>query len=189
MSKRKGKSSRAILKKDIQQRLARKFLDKGFFSVPLSSEEVDLNRAQILPLGRLKRNRGNKLDIVEIVFTRRRPQFGIYFGVVPEGGVTFPWGEHLTQDEASLTDLPSIYVLYPSPLVRNHFTLASLLGIERFGPGFFSRESERAITKAVDKAIKLSDEIFSWFDAGVVGRHMGKWSNQEILELLAKKRS
>lgn len=91
MRKRGGKSLRSMLAREVQQRLTEVFLEKGFSPVPLRVEEANAEMKTAFPLGRLKRQRGSKLDVVEFQFDKyRRPRFVINFGVVPEEGIAVP---------------------------------------------------------------------------------------------------
>jgi len=116
------------------------------------------------PLGCLKRKRGTKLDVIEFQFDKyRRPRFVINFGVVPEGGVTLPWGVHLDQNVAGVSALSDAYRLYSSSFRQRWFQLA-----------VFSPRNEKAISHLVDKVIVLSNEINDWYESGAVGKHMKK---------------
>lgn len=180
-----AKSLRTLLKEDMKRRFIPVFFDKGFSLVPLPPEEKHFKL--IHPFGYLKRKRDGNIDIVEIQFDKyMSPRFVINFGSVPKEGVTFPCGEHRDQEGAGLTELPENFRLYNSFLVKNHGVLASSLGIEWFGPGFFRRKNEGAVIKAVDRAIKLSEEMFDWFETGKIGKHIVRFDNQESIELLTK---
>jgi hypothetical protein len=164
VSKRRGKSLRSILIRDVQQRLTEVFLEKGFSPVPLPAEEANSEMKTAFPLGRLKRKRGNKLDVIEFQFDKyRRPRFVINFGVVPEEGITLPWGVHLDQDVAGVSALSDAYRLYSSSFRQRWFQL-----------GLFSPRNEKAVSRLVDKAIVLSNETNDWFESGTVGKHMNK---------------
>ena len=161
MSKRGGKSLRSILVKDVSDRLADVFVKKGFSHVPLPPEEAKSELKIVFPLGRLKRMRGDNLDVIEFFFDKyRRPKFVIDCGVVPPGGVTFSWG-HLDQNVADVSALSEAYRLYSSSWRERWFKL-----------GLLSPKNEQGITSLVDKAIILSDEINNWFDCKTVGKHM-----------------
>ena len=161
MSKKRGKSLRSILVREVQQRLTEVFLEKGFSPVPLRSEELNSEMKAAFPLGRLKRKRGNKLDVVEFQFdSYRRLSFVINFGIVPEEGVTVPWAGHIEQDVAGPV-WPDDYRLYSSSFRMRWFKL-----------GLFSLQNEKAISRLVDRAIALSGEINNWFESGTVGKHM-----------------
>ena len=106
-------------------------------------------------MGRLKRRRGNGLDVIEFQLDKYGgPKFVINFGVVPEDGVTLPWGIHLDQNIADVSALFESYRLYSSSMRTRWFTL-----------GLFSSKNEQSITRIVDNAIMLSSEINYWFES------------------------
>ena len=160
-----AESLRNILLQEIKNRLLPIFTEKGFTLFPLSSEEASSELKKAFPLGRLKRARAEELDIIEIQFDKKgKPKFVINFGIVPEGGVTLPWGEYLHQDKADVSALSNAYRLYSSS------------GRKRwFKPSFFSNNSKDTLKKLVDKSIELSVEIEEWFNSKVIGKHMIKF--------------
>lgn len=165
MSKRGAKNLRNALVRDVQQRLTRIFLEKEFSPVPLPPEEAKSELKTAFPLGRLKRKRGNELDVIEFQFDKySRLRFVINFGIVPEGGVTLPWGDHLDQNVADASSLPDAYRLFSSSFRKRWFQLSLL-----------TPRNEQAISRLVDKAIVLSTEINIWFEFKTVGKHMKKF--------------
>jgi hypothetical protein len=165
MSKRGGENLRTILVQDVGDRLTDAFINKGFSLVPLPPEEANSELNKAFPLGRLKRMQGNNLDVIEFQFDKHgRPKFVINFGVVPAGGVTLPWGDHLDQNVADVSALSEAYRIYNSSLRARWFEL-----------GLLSPKNEHAIKSLVDKAIMLSNEINNWFECKTVGKHMKKF--------------
>lgn len=165
MNKRNGENLRAILEQDVGDRLTDVFFEKGFSLVSLPPEEAKSEIKVAFPLGRLKRMRDRNLDVVEFQFDKYgMPKFVINFGVVPPGGVTLPWGDHLDQNVADVSALSEAYRLYSSSFRSSWFEL-----------GFLSPKNEQAIQSLVDKAVMLSSEINDWFERKVVGRHMKKF--------------
>jgi hypothetical protein len=165
VSKRDGKNLRAILVQDVGNRLTDVFVNKGFSLVPLSPEEADSELNKAFPLGRLKRMRGNNLDVIEFQFDKYgRPKFVINCGVVPAVGVTLPWGNHLDQNVADVSALSEAYRLYSSSLRARWFEL-----------GLLSPKNEQAIKSLIDKAIMLTNEINNWFECKTVGKHMKRF--------------
>jgi hypothetical protein len=149
---------------EIKENLVRVFVDKGFACVPLSSKEVHSALKSAFPLGRLKRIRNEKIDIIEFQFDKYgRPKFVINFGVVPEDGVTLPWGAHIDRDEVDASACPEAFRLYNSTFIKRWFQL-----------GFFAPKTGFAVRALVDTTIKLSQEILEWFDSKAVGKHMRK---------------
>lgn len=162
MKKRGAKSLKSVLLRDVRDRLSKVFVEKGFSFVPLPPDELSSELKQAFPLGRLKRRRGNGLDVIEFQFDKYGgPKFVINFGVVPEDGVTLPWGIHLDQNIADVSALFESYRLYSSSMRTRWFTL-----------GLFSSKNEQSITRIVDNAIMLSSEINDWFESKSVGRHI-----------------
>lgn len=174
VSKKRGKSLRSIMVREVQQRLTEVFLEKGFSPVPLRPEELNSEMKTAFPLGRLKRKRGNKLDVVEFQFDKyRRPRFVINFGIVPEEGITYPWGVNVEQDVARL--VPDVHVEQDvaTPVWPDDYRLySSTFRMRWFKLGLLSAKNEKAISRLVDKAIALSGEINNWFESGTVGKHM-----------------
>ncbi|MCX2836404.1 DUF4304 domain-containing protein [Microbulbifer thermotolerans] len=165
MSKRESENLRAILVQDVGDRLANVFVKKGFSLVPLPAEEAKSELKIAFPLGRLKRMRDDNLDVIEFQFDKYgRPKFVINFGIVPPGGVTLPWGDHLDQNVADVSAISESYRLYSSSLRARWFEL-----------GLLSPKNEQAITSLVDKAIVLSNEITNWFECKNVGKHMKRF--------------
>lgn len=165
MGKTSSENLRAILVQNVGDHLTDIFVKKGFSVVLLPPDEAKSELKIAFPLGRLKRARGHNLDVIEFQFDKyRKPKFVINFGVVPPGGVTLPWGDHLDQNAADVSALPEAYRLYSSSLKARWFEL-----------GLFSSKNEQAITSLVDNAIMLCDEINTWFECQTVGKHMKKF--------------
>lgn len=153
---------RSILEADLRTRLTNVFIQKGFFVAPLPPEESNSELKMAFPLGRLKRLRGEDLDIIEFQFDKHgRPRFVINFGTVPRGGVSLPWGGYLDRDEADVSSFFDAYRLFSSPLRSGWFA-----------PGWLSTKSDQTVRRLVDKAIRLSGEVNHWFESGTVGKHM-----------------
>lgn len=165
MGKRSSENLRAILVQDVGDRLTDVFVKKGFSIVPLPPDEAKSELKIAFPLGRLKRTRGQNLDVIEFQFDKNgRPKFVINFGVVPPDGVTLPWGDHLDQNVADVSALSEAYRLYSSSLRARWFEL-----------GLLSSKNEQTITSLVDKAIVLSNEINKWFECKTAGKHMKRF--------------
>ena len=154
---------RGKLIETLRKRLLPVFLEIGFSCLPLPPEEANsVEMREAFPLGRLKRERNGKMDVVEIQFDKNnRPRFVINFGTVPEEGVTTPWGHFISRDEADPSGLPVAFRLYSSALRARWFEF-----------GLFSAKNDEAIDKIADKSIKLSGEIKKWFEEDLVGTHM-----------------
>jgi hypothetical protein len=160
--KRRKKSLRSILLREVRDRLSKVFVEKGFSAAPLRPDELGTQLEQAFPLGRLRRRRGDELDIVELQFDAHgQPEFVINFGTAPKEGVTMSWGFHMDQESACVSGLPDGYRLYSSSFRKRWFKL-----------GLFSSKDERAIRRLVDKAVLLSEEIDDWFESRTVGRHV-----------------
>lgn len=156
------KRLRSTLEEDVSTRLTNVFTQKRFSVVPLPPEESNSELKMAFPLGRLKRLRGDDLDIVEFQFDKHgRPAFVINFGTAPKGGVNLPWGEHLSRDEADVSSLFDAYRLFNSSF-RSRW----------FAPGWLSTSGDQTVKKLVNRAVWLSGEVNHWFESGAVGKHM-----------------
>src|SRR5262249_53251019 len=137
--------------------------ERGFQQRPLS--DADRKSREIvlaLPLGRMKRARGEKLDVVEIQIHRSKPRFVLAFGVVPAEGVRLPWAT-LSQSEASVGDLLENCRLYDNRPLMKWF------GLQWFT---FNSDSTTIVTKSIDRAIGLYPEVEQYFHAGLIGSHI-----------------
>lgn len=65
------------------------------------------------PFGHLKRQRGNKIDLIDIQLHLQKEKFVINFGIALPSGVAAPHG-HLSQTEVSVADLTEQCRLYSS---------------------------------------------------------------------------
>lgn len=165
MGEKRRENLRSILVQDVGDRLAEVFIKKGFSPVSLPPDEANSELKIAFPLGRLKRMRDHNLDVIEFQFDKyKKPKFVINFGVVPSGGVTLPWGNHLDQSIADVSALSEAYRLYKSSYSSRWFEV-----------GLLSAKNEQSITSLVDKAIVLSNEINKWFEYKHVGKHMKKF--------------
>ncbi|HRP34619.1 MAG TPA: DUF4304 domain-containing protein [Gammaproteobacteria bacterium] len=167
MNKRDAEKLRANLVDEVGGGLTNVFVSRGFRHVPLPPDEADSELRNIFPLGRLKRQRGDCLDVIEFQFDKYgRPKFVINFGVVPAGGVTLPWGDHLVQSVADVSALSDAYRLYSSAFRARWFEL-----------GWLTPKNEQALSSLVAKAIALSNEINLWFERKTVGKHMKRFGH------------
>jgi len=162
---KKSANIRNILLQDVQNRLLKIFIDKGFVIFPLTPEEQKSTEIKnAFPLGRLKRVNGKKLEIVEIQFDKHgKTKFIINFGVVPEEGVILPW-TRIEQNDADVSALSEAFRLYSRSIYPSWFEF-----------GILSEETEENVKKLVSKAIELYPEIETWFSTRVVGKHMRKF--------------
>ena len=169
MRRREGKKLRQFLVAEVRDQLVGFFAERGFSVVPLPDDENTSDLKAAFPLGRLVRPRDGGLDLVEFQFDKRgEPKFVVNFGVVPENGVTLPWGDHLDQDSADASALPDAYRLYSSS-VRKRW----------FGPSLLSGSGEAAAERIVRFAAPLMSEVVGWFEARTVGRHMVECGTRE----------
>lgn len=153
------------MKEELRQQLLRKFVERGFYVVPLSEDEQDTELEEIFPLGRLKRSREDVLEIVEVQFGKyKRPRFVLNFGAAPAGGIVLPWGHHIGQHDAD-----------PSGLDEAGRLFSSSIWPIWFGLGPLSRKDGEAIKSLVARATNLSCEIDEWFESKSFGRHTRKF--------------
>jgi len=158
-------SLRTVLVNEVRIRLGDKFLACGFSFTSLQPSEQNRELKTAFPLGRLKRTRGDQLDLVEFQFDKHgKPRFVINFGIAPSQGVLLPWGVHLDQHALDVAALPEAYRLYSSTCFSRWFQ-----------SGFFWPKSERSMLRIVDQSVLFANEIFTWFENQTVGRHMRKF--------------
>ncbi len=181
----KGSTSiRTALRHELQDQFVRVFTDKGFRCAPLPIGAGSTDARSSFPLGHLERMRGGELELIDIQFDKyRRPRFVINFGVIPEEGISTPWGHHVERDAATASDAPEACRLY-----------SSSFGMRWFALGIFSSKSSKSVKRLVDKAMELSPEIDQWFLSRTVGKHMrvltghsfataDGWQNQSSADL------
>lgn len=147
----------------LQDRLVPFFCSHGFHQAQIPERDRKSREMRVsLPLGSLKRFRGQKLDIIDIQIHSQKAAFVLNFGVAPPEGVKLP-NCHLGQDEVraeSLLESCRLYQFRPLmlwfgfsylPVLHNPNTLASV---------------------AVERAIRLYSEVEEYFLHGTIGRHV-----------------
>src|SRR5690242_2608023 len=107
---------REWLLRDIRARLLPLLKQSGFdvFGGERQKGSVELRRS--FPFGFMKRRKGDAVELLEVqIDAHGAPKFVLNFGSTPPGGVDLPWGQHLDEDELTVSALRDAYRLYRRP--------------------------------------------------------------------------
>lgn len=159
-----NETPRSVLIDAVQRDLMPRLASEGF----RERNEVERGKGSnrefqtAFPVPRLIRLKGDQLELVEIQFDKHgAPRFILNFGIVPEGGVTLPWG-HFGPAEVGASSLPRACRLYSRRLL-----------LKWFGLGLFPRDIRRRATKSALRATSLIPEVLRWFETSEMGPHIG----------------
>lgn len=153
-----------LIRKALEARLLPTLTDLGFVRLPLEGEDRRSPEiAACFPFGRLRRQRGDGFDQVEIQLHRHRPTaFRLNLGRVPLTGIRHPHGD-VSAEDAWVHYLDRYWTMYRYPAMRVWF-----------GPSWLSwrQPLERPIEKAVAAAAACVPEVEALFVSGVRGPHL-----------------
>lgn len=158
-----NETARSVLIDAVQRELMPILASEGFGERSEMERGKGRNREfqMAFPVSRLVRQKGGQLELVEIQFDKHgAPRFIVNFGVVPEDGVTLPWG-HFAAAEVGVSSLPKACRLYSRPLLWSWF-----------GLGLFPRDIQRRATNSARRATSLVPELLRWFETSEMGRHI-----------------
>jgi hypothetical protein len=112
----KVKEPRELLIESLRTHLLPVLIEKGFECAPLARRgPMDREFVLTLPLGRLRREREEGVDLVEIDFARNRhAAFRINIGVAPSAGLMTPTG-HWSARDIYVEWLNEFFIMYAFP--------------------------------------------------------------------------
>lgn len=120
----RAKECRDLLIESLRTHLLPVLTKRGFEVAPLAHRgPIDREFVLTLPLGRLRRTREGKVDLVEIDFAKhRRPAFRVNVGVAPQAGLMTLTG-HWPADDLYVEWLNEFFIMYASPRWQTWFSV------------------------------------------------------------------
>ena len=114
---------RDLLVQSLRKQLVPVLTEKQFEAVPLMHRgPVDREAVETLPLGRLRRLREGRVDLIQIQVARYRVAFRIMTGVVPRDGLMTFTG-HWAPEDVLVDWLDEYFTMYACPRFRIWFSV------------------------------------------------------------------
>ena len=171
-----AKPPRSWLRSNIDKLLVPALEQRGFARARLSAADARSEMAFLTPHGSFRRRGSQGIETIEIHFDRYdRAVFGITFGTVPPGGVSYSHAGgsgHVAPKDLPVAALEVSYSLLPRPRPWGEFYLWRWPGEFRVRRWPGRTVVEPDYQKLVAKAVGLIPEIERVFKDGRCGPHV-----------------